>query len=83
MGKYTCYVHFNNPVCSFGYFICMAQPQYKCTSIDAYDDVKEWEKQAIARANYCNYRGLELTQKQAETRELPVDKADKCKYLMR
>lgn len=75
-------VHFNNPICSFCFNICKAETKYKCLPIPT-TDLTEWKKQAKARANHCNYRGLELSFTEAQTRWMNNKKADKCNYLMR
>ncbi len=75
-------VHFNNPICSYCFNICTAKAEYKCLPIQAHE-LQEWKKQAKARANYCTYRGIELTASEAQTRWMNIKKADKCNYLMR
>jgi hypothetical protein len=78
----TIYVHFLNTICPYSFCICTAKPGYRCLPIQALD-LLDYTNQVQKRANYCSYIGLKLTEKQVETRDLPQDKADKCKYLLR
>jgi hypothetical protein len=66
-------VHFNNPVCMYGLYICTASENYHCKPIQALD-WHDWKKQAIARANHCSYRGLELTPTEHDTRWMNIKK---------
>jgi hypothetical protein len=78
----TCYVHFNNPICYYGYFICTASPENICPPIQALT-LNEWAYQAFKRGSGCHYKGAVLTFKEADTREMNEKKANKIKYLMR
>ncbi len=79
--NYNDKVHFHNPICPFSYRICTAREKDRCLPIQAYAN-SDWLREADKRAKYCNYRGLILTKHEADSRELPVKKADECKYLI-
>jgi hypothetical protein len=76
------YVHFHNPICPFSNYICTATEEYRCLPIQAHYS-SDWILEATKRGKYCNYRGIDLTQNEIQSREMNIKKANQCKYLMR
>lgn len=76
------YIHFNNPICPYSYNICLAEAKYRCLPILA-DNLAEYQKQALLRANNCNYLGVALSEKEMVHRLMLEKRANKYPYLMR